>query len=225
MNSLLETGNRLSRQLQHGALIEYTLADLPLMLFFAFNPQKITRTRTTTMNSGEAPGTRSGYDFQGPMEIVRASQGVTVKPETLSITILLDATDRLNAGDPQAQIFGIQTEIDTLFSMVEPKIQTPQGGRILAALGAGQMKACNRQEYASVLLFRWSVHLLPVFMTEARVEIQEYLPSMVPYRAEATLALQIISSDNPFYRSEMWRQFALARQYLTTLLNVGAIGF
>ena len=222
--TILETGNWLNQQLRRGALIEYTLTEPPLALYFAFNPTTITRTRSISVKTGGAAGTQGGYDFQSPQEIVRASQGVTVNAESLSVKILLDATDRLNAGDPQAQRDGIQPEIDTLRCMVEPKLQTPQGARTLAALGEGSMRAFTRQQFASVLLFRWGVHVFPVFMTEAQVEIKEYLPGLVPYRAEAALALQVIESNNPFYREELRRQFNLANQYAAAARSTGGLG-
>jgi hypothetical protein len=67
-----------------------------------------------------------------------------------------------------------------------------------------------------VLLFRWGPHTLPVFMTQAQIELKEFLPNLKPYRAEATLTLQIIESNNPFYVDELKRQFASAGQPVGT---------
>ncbi len=47
-------------------------------------------------------------------------------------------------------------------------------------------------------------------MTQAQFDVKAWLPNLVPYRAEATLTLQIIESNNPFYREELRRQFAPA---------------
>jgi hypothetical protein len=195
---------------QRGALIEYANTPTPLSLHFEFNPASITRTRGVTVRTGGAPGTRGGYDFADAREVARASQGVSVNAESFSAKILLDATDRMNAGDPIATRFGVQPEIDVLRSMVEPKSQTPDGARTLAALGEGDERAFARHQYASVLLFVWGVHVLPVFLTQVQIEAKEYLPALLPYRAEATLTMQIIESNNPFYREELKRQFALA---------------
>jgi hypothetical protein len=43
-------------------------------------------------------------------------------------------------------------------------------------------------------------------------DVKAFLPSLLPYRAEATLTLQIIQSDNEFYNTEMKRVFASAQQ-------------
>ncbi len=193
-----------------GALIEYALAIPPLALVFEFNPRTLSRTRTVTVQTGDVPGTRGGYDFALPTETPRVSQGVTVQPETFSVTILLDATDRMDNGDPIAPAFGVQPELDTMRSMVEPKSQGPGGVQLLSSLGLGGARAFQRHESASVILFVWGTHILPVFLTSVNVDEKAHLPSLVPYRAEATLSMRVIEGNNPFYQVEKVRQVASA---------------
>jgi len=196
--------------LTRGVLIEYALSLPPLALVFEFNPETLSRTRTVRVQTGNAPGTRGGYDFVLPTETPRASQGVSVQPESFSLTILLDATDRMDQGDPIATELGIQPELDTLRTMLEPKSQGPGGVQLLASLGQGGERAFERDESASVLLFVWGLHILPVFLTTLRVDEQAHLPTLFPYRAEATLTLQVIEGNNPFYQVETVRQIAFA---------------
>ncbi|BBO89464.1 hypothetical protein DSCOOX_26440 [Desulfosarcina ovata subsp. ovata] len=189
-----------------GMLIEYALSLPPLVLVFEFNPERLTRTRTITLRTGSAPGTRGGYDFALPTETARVAQGVTVQPERFSMEILLDATDRMNDGDAIASQFGVEPELDTLRSMVEPKSQGPGGLQTLASLGLGGQRAFQRSESASVLLLVWGTHILPVFLTSVEITEQAHLPSLVPYRAKATLSMQVIEGNNPFYTVEKVRQ-------------------
>ena len=212
MVNMVGTGNFSRLNAQRGRLEEYANTDSPLRLEFEFNPTTITRTRAVTLRTGGSAATRGGYDFQNREQTVRAAQGVTVNAETFTVKILLDATDRMNAGDQQASEQGVQPELDVIRSMIEPKIQTPEGARTLSAIGAGDGRAFSRHQYASVLLFYWGVHTLPVFLTQAQIEVKEFLPNLSPYRAEATLTLQIIESNNPFYVDELKRQFASAGQ-------------
>ncbi|MEQ9504517.1 MAG: hypothetical protein RIT81_47100 [Deltaproteobacteria bacterium] len=200
-----KASNHSSFKTFRGALIEYTEAPSPLALYFEFNPTTMTRTRTVSIQTGGAPGTIGGYDFKNRSEASRVSQGVTPQPETTTAKILLDATDRMNGGDVVAAKYGIQPEIDILRMMLEPKSQSPEGAQTLAALGAGSGRAFSRQQYSSILLFQWGDVTLPVFMTQAQVEAKAFLPSLWPYRAEATLTLQIIESQNPFYTGELKR--------------------
>jgi hypothetical protein len=197
-------------RVNRGALVEYGLTMPPLVLMFELNPEHLSRSRTITVKTGSAPGTRGGYDFVLPTDTPRVAQGVTVQPETVSIDVLFDATDRMNAGDPLATLQGVQPELDTLRAMIEPKAQGPGGVQTLASLGLGSQRAFQRQESASVLLFVWGDHVLPVFLTSIRVEETAHLPSLVPYRASASLTMQVIEGRNPFFLFEQMRGLASA---------------
>jgi hypothetical protein len=209
-------------------LVEYGLSIPPLAIAFEFNPQTLSRTRSITVTTGNAPGTRGGYDFSLPSETSRVAQGVSVEPEQFSIEILLDATDRMSdLTDPRnatTAIFGVEPELDTLRSMVEPKTQGPGGMQMLSALGLGEGKAFQRDEHPSVLLFIWGTHVLPVFMTSVQVEEVAHLPTLIPYRARATLSFQVIEGNNPFYQVEVVRQMVGAGINLVNTVT-GALPF
>ena len=72
-----------------GVLFEYGVSVPPLALVFQFNPQEISRSRTMTVKTGNAPGSRGGYDFLSPLETARVAQGVEMQAESFSIDILL----------------------------------------------------------------------------------------------------------------------------------------
>jgi hypothetical protein len=191
-----------------GVLFEYGLTVPPLALVFGFNPQEISRTRTVTVKTGNAPGSRGGYDFLSPLETARVAQGVEMQAESFSITILLDATDKMAAGDVVAAAFGVQPQIDTLRTMAEPKAQGPGGLKVLSSLGAFGARAFDRQEVASVLVFAWGLQLLPVFLTSVTQKETLHLPNLMPYRAEMGLTMQVIESANPFILADKVRQTA-----------------
>ncbi|TKJ38532.1 hypothetical protein CEE37_12250 [candidate division LCP-89 bacterium B3_LCP] len=191
-------------------LVEYALSIPPLILLFEFNPKFLSRTRTITLKTGNAPGTQGGYDFTLPTETPRVAQGVTVQPETFSIDILIDGTDRMNEGNAIVKTFGIEPELDTLRCMVEPKSQGPLGLQTLSSLGLGGERAFQQSESASVLLLVWGTHILPIFLTSAQIKETAHLPSLVPYRAEVTLSMQIIEGNNVFYMVEKIRQVVSA---------------
>jgi Contractile injection system tube protein len=197
-----------------GLLIEYGLSLPPLVLSFDFNPETISRSRSITVQTGDLPATRGGYSFMTPFETARAAQGVTMQPETLSIRILLDATDGMSSGDLIPTQFGVQPQIDTLRSMVEPKVQGPAGLQLLSSLAGGGARAIGHREHASVLLFFFGHYLLPVFLTSVTIDEKAHLPSLIPYRAEANLSMQVIESSNIFYNVEKIRQAVM------TALNV-----
>ncbi|MGJ8677410.1 MAG: hypothetical protein ACSHX0_07825 [Akkermansiaceae bacterium] len=188
-----------------GFLLEYSLSLPPLVLVFEFNPQTLSRTRSIQLPSSEVPGFR-GYDFNLPTETPRVAQGVSINAEEFSLDILLDATDRMNDGNVIASTLGIEPELDTLRSMVEPKTQGPAGLQVLASLGHGGTRAFQRDVHASVILLVWGTHVLPVFLTSVQIEEKAHLPSLIPYRANASLSFQVIEGNNPFYKVETIRQ-------------------
>lgn len=189
-----------------GMLFEYGISLPPLALVFGFNPQDISRTRTVSVKTGNAPGSRGGYDFVSPLETARVAQGVEMQAESFSITIMLDATDRMNDGNAVAATFGVQPQIDTLRSMAEPKTQGPGGVQVLSSLGMSGTRAFERQEVASVLIFAWGTQLLPVFLTGVTQKETLHLPNLAPYRAEMGLTMQVIESANPFFLADKVRQ-------------------
>ena len=189
-----------------GMLFEYGLSLPPLALLFRFNPQDISRSRTVSVKTGNAPGARGGYDFLSPLETARVAQGVEMQAESFSITIMLDATDKMNDGNVIASQFGVQPQIDTLRSMAEPKTQGPGGVKVLSSLGMSGTRAFERQEVASVLIFAWGAQLLPVFLTGVTQKETLHLPNLMPYRAEMGLTMQVIESSNPFFLADKVRQ-------------------
>lgn len=192
-----------------GIIFEYGLSLPPLALIFDFNPQDIARTRTATIRTGEAPGARTGFDFLSPLETGRVAQGVELAAESFSIKILLDATDKMADGDFIATTFGVQPQIDTLRSMLEPKAQGPGGLQVLSSLGGGGARAFERSESASVLIFAWGLQFLPVFLTGVAQKESLHLPNLHPYRAEIDLTMQVIESNNPFTTADKIRQTAM----------------
>lgn len=189
-----------------GMLVEYGLSLPPLVLQFRFNPKSLSRTLSIELNLGTAPGTNRGYDFTTPFETPRVAQGVTKKAEEFSISILVDSSDEMAEGNPVAGAFGIEPQLDTLRSMVEPKTQGPGGLNTLASLGFGGERAFQRNETASVLLLVWGTHVLPVFLTSVQVEEVAHLPTLIPYRANVELSFTVIEGNNPFYQVEKVRQ-------------------
>jgi hypothetical protein len=196
----------MSVALIRGFLIEYGISLPPLVFQFTFNPTTLSRSRSITLSQGGAPGTNRGYDFTTPAETPRVAQGVELQPETFTMAILLDASDRMAEGNPIAGTMGIEPELDTLRSMVEPKVQGPGGLNTLAALGFGGARAFQRNETASVLLLVWGTHVLPVFLTQVQVEETAHLPTLIPYRANVQLGFTVIEGNNPFYTVEKVRQ-------------------
>ena len=204
-------------QTAKGMLVEYALSLPPLVLEFDLNPETLTRSRTVSFDASALPIA----DFVTPGESNRIGQAASAAAETISFDILLDATDKL--ADPShpmhaiALVSGVEPEIATLRSMVEPKVNGPGPFQMMAALGGTGAHAHERDEHLSVLLFVWGTHILPVFCTSLSIEEQAHLPLLKPYRAKASISLQVLESTNPFYQVEQVQRMIMAAANLVNL--------
>jgi len=200
-----------------GMLVEYALSLPPLLLEFEFNPESLTRTRTVSFDGSALPI----IDFTTPGEANRIGQAASATAETISFDILLDATDKLSdTSHPMhavALVSGVEPEIATLRSMVEPKVNGPGPFQMMASLTGGGAHAHERDEHLSVLLFVWGTHILPVFITNLQIEEQAHLPLLKPYRAKATISLQVLESTNPFYQVEQVQRMIMSAANLLNL--------
>ena len=200
-----------------GMLVEYALSLPPLVLEFEFNPETLTRSRTVSFDASALPIA----DFVTPGESNRIGQAASAAAETISFDILLDATDKLaDPGHPMhavALVSGVEPEIATLRSMLEPKVNGPGPFQMMAALGGSGAHAHERDEHLSVLLFVWGTHILPVFCTSLSIEEQAHLPLLKPYRAKASISLQVLESTNPFYQVEQVQRMIMSAANLVNL--------
>ncbi|MBT3203528.1 MAG: hypothetical protein HOM14_09785 [Gammaproteobacteria bacterium] len=200
-----------------GMLVEYALSLPPLAVEFEFNPETLTRSRTITFDGSALPIA----DFNTPAESNRIGQAASAAAETISMELLLDATDKLSdSSHPMhsiALVAGIEPEIATLRSMLEPKISGSGPFQIMASLGGANAHAHDRDEHLSVLLFVWGTHILPVFITSMNIEELAHLPQLKPYRAKVTINMQVLESNNPFYQVEQVQRMVMSASNLLNL--------
>jgi len=200
-----------------GMLLEYAISLPPLAVEFEFNPESLSRSRSVSFDASALPTA----DFLSPGESNRIAQAAAATAETISFNILLDATDKLSeTSHPMhhiAKVSGVEPEMAALRNMLEPKTNGSSAFQTMASLGGGTSHAHERDEHLSVLIFVWGTHILPVFMTSLTIEEMAHLPSLKPYRAKATISLQVLESNNPFYQVEQ-----VQRQIMSAanLLNV-----
>jgi len=86
---------------------------------------------------------------------------------------------------------------------------------MMSALAGPPPRAFQRAESASVLLFIWGTHVLPVFLTNIQVTETAHLPNLAPYRADATLTFQVLEGQNPFMMVEKARMAVQAAMNFT----------
>jgi hypothetical protein len=217
--SLLAHPGRLTR----GALIRIArLADgtagttgaapdpLPTALTFQYNPDSVTRSRS---GSWEPRRQRSTKDRIGSPQEIRSrsgqgSAGLLAESETISLTLLFDATERILRGpsesDEDPSTTGVLPELAFL-ELVSLGREAPQarstGGT--ATSTPTEIRAVRPDE---LLLQLGEQRWYPVVLTQLTITEQKFTPALVPIRAQVELKLNVLEPMESAYRG--WIQSA-----------------
>ncbi|MGA1870562.1 MAG: hypothetical protein ACMUJM_18660 [bacterium] len=197
----------------HGAFVEFGLSIPPLIVPFQFNPVKLTRSRSLRFSVPNKKKTTKGEkkeergislrEFHRREEFIdlfklQEKQTVEVQEESIRFDIRLDATDKLNEGDPITAQFGIEPQLATLELMVHPKEESIMGAifRMLSPKGFSWTKGEN----PPMILFIWgSRRVLPVNINSITITETEFSRELSPIRAEVSVDLTVIEGLDPIY--------------------------
>ncbi len=203
-----------------GAFLGIDILKLPpLFVVFQFNPEQLTRShsmsfspRNRTLECPPCPGDTAPRPFTGgrdtlrklhheadSLDDIREQQQVDFQEESISFDIRLDASDKLNKGDPVTSLLGLSPQISTLESMVSPQSDTPFGA-IADLLGLGP-DAGNRftgeNEKPPMILFIWGIkRVLPVNINSMNITETEFSTDLSTRRATVSVSLTVIEGSN-----------------------------
>lgn len=131
---------------------------------------------------------------------IREQQQVTVQEESISFEIRLDATDKLNDGDPITEQFGIAPQLSTLELMVHPKEESLLGAALGSLLGSPDGFSFTRGEKPPMILFIWGrKRVLPVNINSMNITETEFSTDLNPIRATISVSLTVIEGPNLAY--------------------------
>lgn len=208
-----------------GAFVEHGASVPPLVVVFQFNPVELERSRSLSFASPKetmvpvAEGREGGTRVAGvpaPLRAfhqetrdlfdVRDGQRVTVQEETLGFEIRLDATDRMEEGDPIATRFGVLPQLSTLELMVQPKSESLLGRamdqRLARLPGLRRSRGFSFADSPNppLILFIWGARrVLPVNITSLAIRETEFSTLLDPVRATVRVNLSVIEGPNPAY--------------------------
>jgi hypothetical protein len=226
-----------------GALLEYGLSLPPLFVAFQFNPVQLTRNRSIQIAARNAvepsidreqPGQarrcspppersmRQALEPAAGPEEINDAQSITVGPETIELEIRLDATDKLNAGDPIAGLFGVLPQLATLEQMVYPKSESIIGAA-LSLLAPGAFKF-TRGANPPVILFIWGyTRVLPVNISSMNITETEFNTLLSPTRASVSVGLSVIEGGDPFYKYSKLAKEAMSVLNLANIADMADV--
>jgi len=193
-----------------GAFVEYGLSIPPLVVVFQFNPVKLESKRKLTFSvpgeSRNTPRRVSLHQTEKDLFKIQEKQQVIVPEESLSFDIRLDATDKLNEGDPITEQFGITPQLATLELMVYPKDESLIG-KVLSLLSPKGF-SFTRGTNPPMILFIWGrKRVLPVNLETMNISETEFSTDLNPIRATVSVNLTVIEGPNiPYTYSKAMKE-------------------
>ncbi|HZF20332.1 MAG TPA: hypothetical protein VE008_11570 [Burkholderiales bacterium] len=215
-----------------GAFVEYGLSIPPLFVVFQFNPLQLSRSRNLSFSppSGQCGQGSSGsgskgrtmrqwHQQQDDLTDIRDQQQVDVQEETINLEIRLDATDKMNEGDPIASTLGVLPQLSTLELIMHPKEEGLLGAALDSLLGT-TAKGFNftKKPNPPMVLFIWGyTRVLPVNINSMSITETEFSTILSPTRATVSVNLTVIESGEPLYKVHK------GVKEVTSLLNLANI--
>ncbi|HEX2187458.1 MAG TPA: hypothetical protein VHG51_01110 [Longimicrobiaceae bacterium] len=229
-----------------GAFVEFGLSLPPLFVVFQFNPVELSRSRSLSFAApnevlppcppcppvegaagagAQAPPRertrplREWHKERDDLLQIQKEQKVTVQEETLSFDIRLDATDRLEEGDPIAATFGVLPQLATLELMAYPKEESLLGAALGALLGSPGGFSFTKGENPPLVMFIWGhKRVLPVNITSMNIRETEFSTLLDPVRATVSVSLSVIEGRNPLFT------YSKVAREVSSVLNLANIG-
>ncbi|WP_047493019.1 hypothetical protein, partial [Terriglobus sp. TAA 43] len=175
----------ISPRLQKGALVLLEPnTGIPMgRIALQYNPESITRS-LKPQTPGEEPDRSEVLRLKGP------------PIETIRLTVELDATDSLEAGDATATSVGLQPQMALLETLVYPTSAELIANEILSLIGTIEILPMS----SPLTLLAWGTNrVTPVRITGFEITEEAFDAQLNPIRAKIALDLRVLSvSDTGF---------------------------
>lgn len=214
-----------------GAFVEYGLSLPSLFVVFQFNPVQLTRNRSlsySASSSGQTAG-RGGSlrDFHkqyDDLNKLQEEQVVTVQEEVIGFELRLDASDKLDEGDPITEKHGIAPQLSTLELMVHPKDESLYGKALGELLGSPGGFSFTCKPNPPLVLFIWGrKRVLPVNINSLNITEVLYDSELNPIRATASVSLTVIEGQSiPYVYSKAIKE-TMSVLNLTNLTDIANV--
>src|SRR2546421_2069060 len=169
----------ISPRLLKGAIVGLDKANqLANIIVFQYNPDTMTRRLEARASGGE------GGDRSEALRLTSAPK------ETITISVEIDATDRLETANPLAVAAGISPTLAALEMLFYPKSSMVIANLALATAGSLEIIPVE----APLTLFVWGPQrVLPVRITSFSITEEAFDTQLNPTRAKVDLTLQVLS--------------------------------
>lgn len=201
-----------SPRLVKGALVSLDVSNpLARVVVFQYNPESVTR-RVTASTDDAGGATSEQLRLKG------------APAETISMEIELDATDRLEVGDPLTGTLGIAPALASLELMLYPKSADVVAKAAMSAAGLIEVIA----PVTPLTLLVWGPsRVLPVRLGELGITEEGFDPALNPIRAKVSISLRVLSYDDLGLTSTggaLYLTHQMAKEAMATVNSAAAIG-
>ncbi len=169
-----------SPRVTRGAIVAVDPASpLSRIVVFQYNPDEVSRTLAPAGDGG------------GGSSSARRAWGAP--KESVSLTVELDATDQMDAGDPVAGALGITPQLSVLEMLLHPS-----SARVIAntaLLMAGTIEILPLELPLTVLV--WGPgRVLPVTISNLAITEQAFTAALTPMRATVEISADVLTYDD-----------------------------
>jgi hypothetical protein len=168
-----------SPRVLRGAIVAVDPASpLSRIVVFQYNPDEVSRTLAPAGDGGGSSNARRAWG---------------APKESVSLTVELDATDQMDAGDPVAGAMGIAPQLSVLEMLLHPS-----SARVIAntaLLMAGTIEILPLELPLTVLV--WGPgRVLPVTITNLAITEQAFTAALTPMRATVEISADVLTYDD-----------------------------
>ena len=179
------------------------------IIVLQYNPDSVTRTLQPQGVTGEVADRSEVLRLKGP------------PIETIKLDAEIDATDQLEAADPQATAVGIHPQLAALELIVYPTSAQLQANNALAQSGTLEIAPM----IAPLTLFIWSKsRIVPVRLTDLSITEEAFDPALNPIRAKISLGLRVLTIDDFNFTDKGGSLFMAYQQQKEQLAALNAAG-
>lgn len=162
-------------------LIESATGKVLRVVTLQYNPDSISRSLQIKGVGGEGGDHSEAMRLKGP------------PVETIKLEAELDATDKLEEGDADAQERGLHAELALLETLIYPSSAELRANHSEARSGSIEIAPMQ----TALTVFVWSKYrVLPVRLTEFSITEESFDASLNPIRAKVSLGMRVLTVDD-----------------------------
>jgi hypothetical protein len=193
-------------------LIESDSGKVLRVIALQYNPDSISRSLQIKGVGGEGGDHSEAMRLKGP------------PVETIKIEAELDATDKLEKGDADAQERGLHAELALLETLVYPSSTDLLANNSEAQSGSIEIAPMQ----SALTLFVWSKRrVLPVRFTEFSITEESFDAALNPTRAKVSLGMRVLTVDDVGFAGKggnLFMSYLVRKEELSASITATQLG-